>query len=48
MALLSADLVADGFAESPVPGAAVATNQFIPYANDFDRKTVQALARSMH
>jgi NitT/TauT family transport system substrate-binding protein len=31
-----------------VPAAAVATNDFIPYANDFDHKAVIALAKSMH
>jgi NitT/TauT family transport system substrate-binding protein len=48
LALLSQDLVADGFAQQPVPAAAIATNQFLTYANDFDRKPVQALAHTMH
>jgi NitT/TauT family transport system substrate-binding protein len=48
LALLSRDLVTFGFAAEPVPAAAIATNQFMAYTNDFDRKAVQALAHSMH
>jgi NitT/TauT family transport system substrate-binding protein len=48
LALESRDLVMYGFAQQPVPAEAIATNMFMAYANDFDRKAVQALARSMH
>jgi hypothetical protein len=36
-----------GFTHAAVPGAAVATDQFIAYANDFDHAAVVKLARSM-
>jgi NitT/TauT family transport system substrate-binding protein len=48
LALESRELVTYGFAQQPVPAAAIATNRFMAYANDFDRKPVEALARSMH
>jgi NitT/TauT family transport system substrate-binding protein len=48
LALESRELVTYGFAQQPVPPASIATNVFIAYANDFDRKPVEALARSMH
>jgi ABC-type nitrate/sulfonate/bicarbonate transport system substrate-binding protein len=48
LALESRDLVMYGFAQEPVPANAIATNMFMVYANDFDRKPVEALARSMH
>jgi NitT/TauT family transport system substrate-binding protein len=46
--LYSRELVQYGFATQVVPAATVATNRFIAYANDFDRKPVQALAHSLH
>jgi ABC-type nitrate/sulfonate/bicarbonate transport system substrate-binding protein len=36
-----------GMIPRPVPGAAVATDRFVPYANDFDHRAVRALARRM-
>jgi NitT/TauT family transport system substrate-binding protein len=47
LALESRELVTYGFAQQPVPAAEIATNRFMAYANDFDRKAVEALARSM-
>lgn len=47
LALESRMLVMYGIAQQPVPAAVIATNQFMKYANDFDRKAVEALARSM-
>jgi NitT/TauT family transport system substrate-binding protein len=46
--LYSRTLVQYGFMKNPVPGSDLATDQFIAYANDFDRKAVQALAHKMH
>ena len=46
--LYSRDLVQYGFATQVVPAATVATNRFIAYANDFDRKPIIALAHSLH
>jgi NitT/TauT family transport system substrate-binding protein len=35
-----------GFTKTVVPAAAIVTNDFIPYANDFDRKAIIAQARA--
>jgi inhibitor of cysteine peptidase len=45
---LYATYLADyGFTRAPVPGAALVTDQFIAYANDFDHAAVVKLAQSM-
>jgi NitT/TauT family transport system substrate-binding protein len=46
--LYSQYLAQFGMIKSPVPGTAVATDQFIAYANDFDKKALIASARAMH
>jgi ABC-type nitrate/sulfonate/bicarbonate transport system substrate-binding protein len=48
MQIYSQTLYNYGKTAQVVPAAAVATNDFIPYANDFDHKAVIALAKSMH
>jgi ABC-type nitrate/sulfonate/bicarbonate transport system substrate-binding protein len=37
-----------GLTHSIVPSSAIVTNQFIPYANDFDHQAVIAMAKHMH
>ena len=46
MELYSTYMVQYGIIQKPVPGAAVATDQFIAFANDFDHKAFEADARS--
>jgi NitT/TauT family transport system substrate-binding protein len=46
LALESRDLVTYGFAQQPVPADAIATNEFMPYANDFDRNAIKAQAQA--
>ena len=46
--LYSRSLVDAGFAHQVVPGSAIATDRFIDYANDFDRRAVERLAKSYH
>ena len=41
-------LADSGFTHSAVPGAAVATDRFIAFANDFDHQAVIAQARAAH
>jgi hypothetical protein len=48
MDILSKTLTAYGVAPQVVPASAIVTNEFIDYANDFDRAPVIALARHMH
>jgi NitT/TauT family transport system substrate-binding protein len=45
--LYSSYLVQYGFAHQVVPGSAVATDAFIPFANDFDHQALIARARAM-
>jgi NitT/TauT family transport system substrate-binding protein len=47
LALESRALVTYGFAQQPVPADAIATNQFMAYANDFDRNAVKAQAQAI-
>jgi len=44
--LLSSYMSDYGVISAPVPGALIATGQFIPYANDFDHKAVEKLAKN--
>jgi NitT/TauT family transport system substrate-binding protein len=44
--LYSTILAQYGLAQSAVPGAAIITNAFIPYANDFDHKALIAYAKA--
>jgi NitT/TauT family transport system substrate-binding protein len=44
--LYSTILTQYGLAKTAVPGSAIVTNQFIPYANDFDHKAVIAQAKA--
>jgi NitT/TauT family transport system substrate-binding protein len=37
-----------GMTQTLVPGATIATDQFIPFANAFDHKKIEAFAKSMH
>jgi NitT/TauT family transport system substrate-binding protein len=46
--LYSTYLAQYGMIKAPVSGAAVATDQFIAYANDFDKKALIAYARGLH
>jgi NitT/TauT family transport system substrate-binding protein len=46
--LLSSYLAEYGVTQSVVPGSAIATAQFIPYANDFDHQAVEKLAKGWH
>jgi NitT/TauT family transport system substrate-binding protein len=46
--LLSSYMADYGVISAPVPGAAIATSQFIPYANDFDHKAIEKLAKAWH
>jgi ABC-type nitrate/sulfonate/bicarbonate transport system substrate-binding protein len=46
MELYSTYMVQYGIVQKPVPGPAVATDQFIAFANDFDHKAFVAYARS--
>jgi ABC-type nitrate/sulfonate/bicarbonate transport system substrate-binding protein len=48
LALESREMVTYGFAQQPVPAAAIATNQFMAYANDFDRNAIKAQALAIH
>ncbi len=41
-------LNANGLTSAVVPASAVVTNQFIPYANDFDHKAFIARVKAMH
>jgi NitT/TauT family transport system substrate-binding protein len=38
----------NGLTKAPVPASAIVTNEFIPYANDFDRKALIAQVKAMH
>jgi NitT/TauT family transport system substrate-binding protein len=46
--LYSRYLVDYGFAHQVVPGAAVVTDQFVDYANDFDHQALAKYAKSQH
>jgi NitT/TauT family transport system substrate-binding protein len=46
--LYSRFLADHGLLDRAVPADAIITNQFIPYANDFDHRAVTALAKAMH
>jgi ABC-type nitrate/sulfonate/bicarbonate transport system substrate-binding protein len=48
LSLYSKFLVDAGFAHQTVTGSAVATDQFIGFANDFDHKALIAQAKSVH
>jgi len=46
--LLSSYMSDYGVISAPVPGNVIATDQFIAYANDFDHKAVEKLAKNWH
>jgi hypothetical protein len=48
LGLISQLLTDYGITQQVVAGSAIVTDQFIPFANDFDHKAVIALAKRMH
>ena len=47
MNVLTKFLYDNGLTSQPIPASAIVTNQFIPYANDFDHKAFIAQAKAM-
>jgi hypothetical protein len=46
--VLSKVLYSYGLTKTVTPGSAIVTNQFVDYANDFDRSAVIAMAKHYH